>query len=176
MCTLSTIHSSKGLEYDRVVLADVVIGVLPIDPNQVKNAQELDRLEEEERRLFYVGITRAQKQPDHHAVDKCASPFVRLLQAMLNPRPRPSAFPEPVVAAPTEEEISLIRYQPGGQVWHKTFGTASSCSGTGNMRVVSFASGERKLSLSFAVKNGLLHKVSPRDPDTIDKIQADILA
>ena len=46
----------------------------------------------------------------------------------------------------------------------------------GEYAVVSFASGERKLSLPFAVKNGLLHKVSPRDPDTIDKIQADILA
>ena len=176
MCTLSTIHSSKGLEYDRVVLADVVIGVLPIDPNQVKNAQELDRLEEEERRLFYVGITRAKNSLTIMAVDKCASPFVRLLQAMLNPRPRPSAFPEPVVAAPTEEEISLIRYQPGGQVWHKTFGNGIIVQRDGEYAVVSFASGERKLSLPFAVKNGLLHKVSPRDPDTIDKIQADILA
>lgn len=176
MCTLSTIHSSKGLEYDRVVLADVVIGVLPIDPNQVKNAQELDRLEEEERRLFYVGITRAKNSLTIMAVDKCASPFVRLLQAMLNPRPRPAAFPEPVVAAPTEEEISLIRYQPGGQVWHKTFGNGIIVQRDGEYAVVSFASGERKLSLPFAVKNGLLHKVSPRDPDTIDKIQADILA
>ena len=53
--TLSTIHSSKGLEYDRVYMADVMDGILP----QTKEGEDQD-LYEEERRLFYVGMTRAK--------------------------------------------------------------------------------------------------------------------
>ena len=51
---LSTIHASKGLEYDHVILIDAAEGLLP-------SADEGEELEEE-RRLFYVGATRAKKQ------------------------------------------------------------------------------------------------------------------
>ena len=57
---LSTIHSSKGLEYDNVILIDVIQGILPcIDKTDSKNLEKLDEYEEEVR-LFYVGITRAK--------------------------------------------------------------------------------------------------------------------
>ena len=49
---LSTIHASKGLEYDHIILIDAVDGQLP-------SADEVEELEEE-RRLFYVGATRAR--------------------------------------------------------------------------------------------------------------------
>ena len=59
---LSTIHSSKGLEYDCVYLADVIDGILP--PKAANEAQEPDELRqyEEERRLCYVGMTRAKNE------------------------------------------------------------------------------------------------------------------
>ena len=60
---ISTIHSSKGLEYDTVYLMDVVDGILPEKvPADVRRAAgaEQEALEEE-RRLFYVGVTRARK-------------------------------------------------------------------------------------------------------------------
>lgn len=53
---LSTLHSSKGLEYDIVFLIDVNEGVMPY-----KKALLQAELEEE-RRMFYVGMTRAKKQ------------------------------------------------------------------------------------------------------------------
>ena len=53
--TLSTIHSSKGLEFDQVVLVDVFNGVLPT----ISNTKE-EKDEEEEARLFYVVATRAK--------------------------------------------------------------------------------------------------------------------
>ena len=59
---LSTIHSSKGLEYDNVVLMDVINGVFP--GKMIKNFKSATPQEkrdyEEERRIFYVGITRAK--------------------------------------------------------------------------------------------------------------------
>lgn len=58
--TLSTIHSSKGLEYDAVYMVDVYDGKFPASsPNPYSQAKDNYDGEQEERRLFYVGITRA---------------------------------------------------------------------------------------------------------------------
>lgn len=61
---LSTIHASKGLEYDSVYLLDVIDGVLPAQiPKDLKKTEKAElEAYEEERRLFYVGITRAKDQ------------------------------------------------------------------------------------------------------------------
>lgn len=64
--TLSTLHASKGLEWPHVMLVGCVEGMLPfkLDDDDGKKGQAnegiLQRLQEE-RRLMYVGITRAQR-------------------------------------------------------------------------------------------------------------------
>ena len=61
---LSTIHASKGLEYDTVYLMDVMDGLFPEEvPVSTKYmTREERRAFEEERRLFYVGMTRAKNK------------------------------------------------------------------------------------------------------------------
>ncbi len=71
--TLSTIHGSKGLEYHTVYLMDVFDGIFPdVIPDialksdalrKTATGEDLEELEhyEEERRLFYVGATRAKQ-------------------------------------------------------------------------------------------------------------------
>ena len=59
--TLSTIHTSKGLEYDTVYMVDVYDGRFPASrPNIFSRSKDNADGEQEERRLFYVGITRAK--------------------------------------------------------------------------------------------------------------------
>ena len=81
---LSTIHASKGLEYDTVYLLDVIDGILPDQVLQNPKSAAKEDLEnyEEERRLFYVGITRAKNQLNvftmkPHSSDFCEELFGR---------------------------------------------------------------------------------------------------
>ena len=55
-CTLTTLHSAKGLEFEKVFIAGLVEDVLP--HLHSKTPAEI----EEERRLFYVGATRAKNE------------------------------------------------------------------------------------------------------------------
>ncbi|MDZ7261914.1 MAG: ATP-binding domain-containing protein, partial [candidate division KSB1 bacterium] len=55
--TLMTLHSAKGLEFPVVFIAGLEEGLFPLS-RTFNNLEEL----EEERRLFYVGATRAQEK------------------------------------------------------------------------------------------------------------------
>lgn len=54
--TLASLHAAKGLEWDVVVLAGCSDGLMPIV--MAESAAEID----EERRLLYVGVTRARRE------------------------------------------------------------------------------------------------------------------
>jgi DNA helicase-2/ATP-dependent DNA helicase PcrA len=59
--TLITVHNTKGLEFERVIITGLEEGVFPTSSSV--NDYDISPEElEEERRLFYVGITRAKKE------------------------------------------------------------------------------------------------------------------
>ncbi|WP_022770723.1 ATP-dependent helicase [Butyrivibrio sp. NC2007] len=83
---LSTIHSSKGLEYDTVYLMDVINGVFPSKIIGFKSASPKEKRDyEEERRIFYVGITRAKDKLCIFKYGDEASIFV----SEINPEQKP---------------------------------------------------------------------------------------
>ena len=98
--TLSTLHAAKGLEFPVVFIAGVEDGLLPLAPRQPLAPEPLQAHLEEERRLFYVGLTRAGttiyltwsrsrtvhgQQSEH----RLASPFLAELPAnVFSPAPR----------------------------------------------------------------------------------------
>lgn len=59
--TLSTIHGAKGLEYDTVYMIDNIDGEFPPDRRNMPGT-DYEALLEEERRIFYVGMTRAKRR------------------------------------------------------------------------------------------------------------------
>ncbi|CAM4439865.1 ATP-dependent helicase [Paenibacillus tarimensis] len=59
--TLSTFHSSKGLEFEHVYMVDLIEGVIPSADDIEQKAEGNGEPMEEAVRLFYVGMTRAKK-------------------------------------------------------------------------------------------------------------------
>lgn len=77
---LSTIHSSKGLEYDNVYMVDVYDGRFPSSkPNIFSRSKNNTDGEQEERRLFYVGITRAKNRLSLFNINGRKSTFINQL-------------------------------------------------------------------------------------------------
>ncbi|HOJ99926.1 MAG TPA: UvrD-helicase domain-containing protein [Termitinemataceae bacterium] len=81
--TLITLHNTKGLEFPRVIITGLEKGVFP---REDKNGDDL----EEERRLFYVGITRAM---DELYCTTCAMRRLYGKTLFLEPSPFLSEFP-----------------------------------------------------------------------------------
>ncbi|HVE80903.1 MAG TPA: UvrD-helicase domain-containing protein [Candidatus Dormibacteraeota bacterium] len=149
--TLMTLHAAKGLEFPVVFMAGMEEGVFPHTRSHFEATQM-----EEERRLCYVGMTRAREELYLLHAD------ARLLYGSYMHNP-PSRFladiPEHVqgTGAPapktdiTKAEKPALNLRPGDQVQHETFGTGIVVSLDRDEAVVAFAGyGTKKLSLSLA--------------------------
>ena len=84
---LMTIHASKGLEFDVVFLAGVEEGIIP----HAKSIEENPKSLEEERRLFYVAITRARRKL---YISSCLTRKVRMETIACVPSPFLQEIPE----------------------------------------------------------------------------------
>ena len=154
---LSTIHASKGLEYDRVLLIDAAEGLFPARRQEDASPTEARQALEEERRLFYVGATRAREtlelltyQEKFGEPDRVRFPFVSELLGEPD-RPVPTAE---VPAAQWE-----LNFAPGAAVVHRQFGPGVIESRTGSIAVIDFEQvGIRRLDLTACRKGRLLKR------------------
>lgn len=148
---LSTIHSSKGLEYERVILIDAIEGILP----QGENAKgSFPTTIDEDRRLFYVGATRAKETLLFLGEKKM--PFVNDFLKIPKVKPVSIAKPSAKPAATCSKEI-LEKFAPGTAVCHSKFGNGTVKSVKDPYIEIRFPKeGTRKFALALCVENGVL--------------------
>ena len=159
--TLITAHNTKGLEFDRVFLTGLEEGIFPHYASTAGEAQVSGEELEEERRLFYVGATRAREQL---LLSCCRRRRVFGTFQAVEASRFLSEIPEELLRVRGREAPPAERFPPGCQVYHEDYGSgvvtrAWSTEGQ-PMIAVRFDSGR---IARFPVKYSALERVA-RDP------------
>lgn len=158
--TLTTIHSAKGLEFDTCFIVDAINGLFPNCESQkeFENQPELDDYEEE-RRLFYVGITRAKNNlyifdiKSWNSQFTQTSDFVKAVRKIMESnggigRIILKDFSSSML---TPSDLN-IKINPGNKVYHINFGYGKVMSIERDTIVVDFEnSGIKKMLLSLCI-------------------------
>jgi DNA helicase-2/ATP-dependent DNA helicase PcrA len=152
--TMMTMHAAKGLEYPAVFIVGMEESIFP-HSRALFDQQEM----EEERRLCYVGMTRAMEELYLiHASSRMLygsaqhnppSRFISDIDGEYNPSA--SYGFEPIIGATNPTPIVTESYKAGDRVRHSVFGTGTITSLDGDVATVSFQSrGAKKLNVAFA--------------------------
>lgn len=163
--TLSTLHSAKGLEFDRVYIIDLIEGVLP-NVKQAK-AEEDPKAEselEEETRLFYVGITRAIRYLQLISYTKrfefttSTSRFMRDLHKIVVPPPTSKETVTKIAKHHRNEQTILSAHdlKVGNEVRHIIFGVGEIVSAERGVIEILFPSGKKKFVIDTCLEQGYL--------------------
>ncbi len=161
---LSTIHSAKGLEFDHVLMVDLFEQHFPTK-SSIEQARKGDfSLLEEERRLFYVGMTRAKIRLGLLVVKlkngelMKASRFIEEVASCAKKLQLHGVYPdEKVLLSPTILDQPLHAFSIGSKVIHPKFGIGEIRELRSDILTVLFDSvGIRDLSLSLCLEKQIL--------------------
>ena len=147
---LSTVHSSKGLEYDGVCLIDAYDGCFPEKVVKGKASKEEIAVYEEERRLYYVGITRGKNRLTVFTYEDAQNTFTDELFKGIALTPYKVSMPDLPSDDKGYQEFEK-KLQPGVIVRHQKFGVGEICNREGSRATINFArSGQKIIMLDFA--------------------------
>ncbi|WP_273268237.1 ATP-dependent helicase [Pseudoramibacter alactolyticus] len=175
--TLSTIHASKGLEFDKVYVIDAVEGEFP-SRAALEDSPEGRALFAEEVRLFYVGATRARRELEFVSVSGPDAPAVsRFVRRYMGEEEKPAAQPKKkrrkTLGELGADYLAHLRrekqrkrgtsrsrrWHPGDVLIHRRFGRGQIASVAGQTAAVRFeTAGKKKIDLALCETRGLIHK------------------
>ena len=149
--TLSTLHSSKGLEFKRVFMIDLIEGQIPTKESIRLNLTGNSLVLEEERRLWYVGMTRAKEVLELLTVEYKnnesvqSSRFIGEIEKFISKSTKGSS------SIPLKEN-SIIR--------HKKFGLGIVKNLGESMITIDFDErGEKRLSIDMCIRKNLVEVI-----------------
>src|SRR5690554_6541557 len=136
---VTTIHQSKGLEFDVVFIVGVNKGILPDEKMNMKEQ------EEEERRLFFVGVTRAKselyltssKKANYHGIEVPQESSKFLLET------KKGNYPKNVI------KKTIVSFNEGDTIVHNKFGEGLIVSASLKFIEVDFSGDIKKISVKY---------------------------
>ena len=142
----TTMHSAKGLEFRNVYIIGINEGTIPHEKSYDIDDEEkkLEQIEEE-RRLMYVGMTRAEDSLT------LSSPINKYGKKAFKSR-----FLDDI-KNPSKEEIKSIKI--GDKVYHKTFKKGRIVGKDGNMIEVKFKDVTKILDYKLCIRNSIIEKI-----------------
>ena len=183
--TLSTFHSAKGMEFDKVYMIDLIEGIIPAASDVTEKQQGKPAAMAEAVRLFYVAMTRARHQLQlityekrdqekvsesqfvmaiRHMVTPPKAPSPQALQPQRQPVRSPFANTRPVPIQP-EKVLSptAIRkregLQVGARVRHARFGEGQITALNAVSLDIQFADKVKTLAVAVCLEEGFLEPI-----------------
>ena len=152
---LLTFHASKGLEFNTVFLIDCMDGITPSSSALNQHLLHEEEEFEEERRLFYVAMTRARHQlqilsvANKHNMLFNRSVFVKDVHQILHPKSATESSPQPKRTASGRSiselksmnlttAVDLKAYQVGVLIHHQRFGDGTIIDLEGEIATIQF--------------------------------------
>lgn len=170
--TLSTLHSAKGLEFDRVYMIDLIEGVIP-SAEDIKKFENGNRAPMEEAvRLFYVGMTRAKRELElltYRMKDGQKTEESRLVSHIRRIRDSLAGPGRPTAAASVEGPKPVKRIVAGADQLQK--GVRVRCRGFGDGEILDvdeedivlrLDTGIRRVPIRKCLEEGLLERIGPQ--------------
>ncbi|MFS0863769.1 ATP-dependent helicase [Fredinandcohnia sp. 179-A 10B2 NHS] len=168
--TFSTFHSSKGLEFKKVYMIDLIEGVIPSHDDIKQYRDGNHKLLEEAVRLFYVGMTRAEQELEllyyksQYGKDVRQSQFVTNVQNILTP---PTKIQQDKPIKMGRKEKSIVPYNPnaikkaeelktGFAIKHRVFGHGEIIEMIEDRIKIQFQKESKTLLIDTCLELGLL--------------------
>jgi DNA helicase-2/ATP-dependent DNA helicase PcrA len=148
LVNLSTMHSSKGQEYDTVFIVDAAETVIPYNPsNKSLKIHEI----EEERRLFYVAISRPKKNLFFlhtkmvNGKYAAASKFINEISKNFSPQKKNGN------SSKNYNDLSI-----GSKIHHKTTGMGTIVDINRTIATIDFSGTIKKFDIEICMKNNII--------------------